>query len=208
VVIWIGAVMTALGSIAFIVGFVVMGAELFETVDEGLDPASDLALVVDVPGEGTVDLEPDRYEVVALGPSLTSVSGRTSDAGGMDVDRLPFAEPRVTVTGPDGEEVGLEAPSIDRLTHAPGLDVVGLREFTARQSGTYTIEVGGESGPVTQVGVGEAESLWEGARGFVASAVIITIGALLGTLGFLVLVGGIVWWAVARGSGRGPAVRI
>jgi hypothetical protein len=209
ILIVIGGVMTAIGIIAFIVGFAIMGAELFETVDEGLDPTKELDLTVDVPGEGTVQLEPDRYQLVALGPTLTSVSGSTSDAGGQDVHRLPFADPPITVTAPDGTEVVLEPPALERLSRAPGLDSVGLSEFTASQSGTYTIEVGGETGPVTQVGVGEAESIWEEAAGFVVSAVVITAGALLATLGFLLLVGGIIWMVVSRNApGVGPTVRI
>lgn len=209
VVIWIGAILTTLGTIAFVAGFVVMGAELFETVEEGVDPVSELDLTVAVPGEGTVILDPDRYQLVALGPTLTSVSGRFSDAGGRDVDRLPFPDPPITVTGPDGVDVVLEPPTIDRLSSTPGLDSVALSEFTVRESGEYTIVVAGESGPVTQVGVGEAESLWDEAAGFVLSAVIVTVGVLVGTVGFLVLIGGIVWWAVARNAGRAaPTVRI
>ena len=72
ITIWIGAVLTALGTIAFVAGFVVMGAELFDTVEEGMDPVSELDLTVPVPGEGTVDLEADRYQLVALGPTLTA----------------------------------------------------------------------------------------------------------------------------------------
>jgi hypothetical protein len=209
VAIWIGAILTALGTIAFVAGFVVMGAELFETVDEGVDPVGSLDLTVPVPGEGRVILQPDRYQLVALGPTLTGVYGSISDAGGQDVHRLPFADPRVTVTGPDGEEVPLEPPTIERVSSTPGLDSVGLSEFTVRESGEYTVVVGGESGPVTQVGVGEAESIWEEAAGFLVSAAIVTVGALLGSLGFVVLVGGIIWWAATRSAGRAtPAAPI
>jgi hypothetical protein len=179
-----------------------MGAKMFDAFDEGLDPASKLDLTVDVPGEGSVVLEPDRYQLVALGPTLTGVTGRSSDAGGMTVHRLPFPDPAATVTGPDGEEVVLEPPSIDRLSHTPGLDSVGLWEFTVREAGEYTLVVGGESGAVTEVGIGEADSLWDSAKGWVAAAVIITIGGVLASFGVMLLVGGFIWWAVARSTTR------
>lgn len=202
VLIIIGGALTAIGAIAFVVGFVVIGATLFETVDEGLDPTSKLDLTVDLPGEGTVRLEPDRYQVVAVGPTLTTVSGRMSDAGGQDVDRLPFADPDVTVTGPDGQELALEPPDIERLSHAPGLDTVGLSEFTVTTAGDYTITVTGEPGPVTQVGIGEAKSLWEEAQGWVAGMLITFAGAGLGSIGFMLLLAGIIWWLIARSSTR------
>jgi hypothetical protein len=203
--VWIGGVMTVVGIGAFILGFVVMGAKMFETFDEGLDPASALDLTVDVPGEGRVFLEPDRYQVVALGPRLTGVSGMHSDAGGQTVHRLPFPDPAATVTGPDGQEVAFSSPGIERLVHAPGLDSVGLWEFTVPEAGEYTLEVGGESGAVTAVGIGEAEGLWDEAKGWVAAAIISSVGGLLAALGTMLLVVGIVWWVVARSTRAAPA---
>jgi hypothetical protein len=202
VLIWVGALMTALGTVLFVIGFVVVGAKAFDTFDEGLDPESKLDLTVEVPGEGSVRLEPDRYQLVALGPTLTRTSGRQSDAGGLRVDRLPFAEPTMTVTDPDGKEVALEPPSIDRLANAPGLDSVGLSEFTVTTAGEYTLEVEGEPDAVTKVGVGEAKGLWEEASGWVAGAIVIAVGALLVTVGIMVLVAGFIWWVFSRTAAR------
>lgn len=179
-------------------GFVLMGAKMFDTFQEGMDPESHLDLTVELPGEGRVQLEPGRYEVVALGPTLTAVSGMHSDAGGQDVDRLPFRDPDVTVTGPDGEPVTLEPVGVEHLSHTPGLDVVSFREFTVTTEGDYTLVVTGEPGPVTKVGVGEAVDLWDEAKGWVLSAVVSSVGGLLMTFGILALLGGVVWWVVGR----------
>jgi hypothetical protein len=167
---------------------VVLGAKLFDTVDEGLDPESKLDLTVEVPGDGSVDLEPDRYQVVALGPTLTQTSGSHSDAGGLDVERLPFAEPDITVTG--------------------RLDSVGLSEFTVSEAGEYTLEVDGEGDQVTKVGIGEAKGLWEEASGWVASAVVITGGALLASLGIMLLTGWIIRKVTTNTAGPGWQMRV
>jgi hypothetical protein len=194
----IGLVATVVGWGGFIAGFVFLGANFLDAFEEGLDPASKLDLRVDVPGEGSVDLEPGRYQVVALGPRLTSISGRSSDAGGYDVNRLPFAEPPFDVRDSEGNGVDLRPPGIDRVTHGPGLDAVGLYEFTVPTAGRYTLDVSGERGAVVALGIGEAKGLWEEAKGWVAASIVIMIGAFLGTIGIFVLIGGIVWGLLVR----------
>ena len=97
----LGIVMSVLGWGAFIVGFVLLGMNMFETVQGGLDPEGELAVSVGVPGEGSVTLDPGRYQLVVLGDALTTVSGMSSDAGGLDVNRMPFAEPPVSVLAPN-----------------------------------------------------------------------------------------------------------
>lgn len=196
----LGIILSVVGWGAFVVGFVLMALNMFETVKEGLDPERKLELSVAVPGEGSVDLEPGRYQVVALGDTLTSVSGRSSDAGGLNVHRLPFAEPPVTVTAPDGSAVTLEAPTADRLSHAPGLDAVGIREFDVTTAGSYTLSVAGEAGAVSKVGIGEAESMWEAASSWITSSAVIAIGGILGGIGMTVLIMGVVWSAMSRAT--------
>src|SRR5687768_15852834 len=71
----LGIVMSVLGWGAFVVGFVLLGLNMFETVQDGLDPQSELAVSVGVPGESAMTLEPGRYQVVALGVALTTGSG-------------------------------------------------------------------------------------------------------------------------------------
>jgi hypothetical protein len=192
----LGIVMSVLGWSAFIVGFVLLGMNMFETVQDGLDPESELAVSVGVPGEGAMTLEPGRYQVVALGIALTTVSGMSSDAGGLDVNRMPFAEPQVSVVAPNGEPIALEPPTVERVTHTPGLDAVGIREFTVTTAGTYVLRVDGQPGAVTKVGVGDAESIWDSAKPFLTSSAIIAGGGIVGGLGVTVLIIGIVWRAI------------
>jgi hypothetical protein len=198
VVIVVGVLMTVLGWGAFVGGFVFTGFKVFDEVEAGIDPAGELDVVVDVPGEGTVELEAgERYQVVALGTGLTSVSGNSSDAGGLDVSRTAFAEPAVTVTGPDGEEVRLEQPGHDDLVSGP-TDAVGIKELTAPLDGTYTLTVSGDGGAVSQVGIGEAEGLFEDVADYVVASIVIAVGGVVGSIGIVVLVGGFVWYALAR----------
>ena len=192
----LGIVMSVLGWGAFIVGFVLLGMNMFETVQGGLDPEGELAVSVGVPGEATMTLDPGRYQVVALGDALTTVSGISSDAGGLDVNRMPFAEPPVSVLAPNGEPIALEPPTVERVTHTPGLDAVGIREFTVTTAGTYVLRVDGQPGAVTKVGVGDAESIWASAKPFLTSSAIIAGGGIVGGLGVTVLIVGIVWRAI------------
>lgn len=202
----LGIVALVLGVVAFIGGFVLMGVNAFESVKDGIDPAADLDLSVQVPGEGAVELGAGRYQVVALGDTLISVSGRSSDAGGHTLTRLPFAEPAVTVTGADGTVAPLEAPSHERLSSTPGLDAVGISEFTAPSDGMYTVVVSGEPAAVSMIGIDEADSLWDSARPWITSSAVIAIGGVLMTVGALALVGGIV--RSVLGSGLGDLRRI
>jgi hypothetical protein len=192
----LGIVMSVLGWGAFIVGFVLLGMNMFETVEGGLDPEGELAVSVGVPGEGTVTLDAGRYQIVALGDALTTVSGMSSDAGGLDVNRTPFAEPAVSILAPNGEPVGLEPPTVERVTHTPGLDAVGIREFQVITAGTYVLRVDGQPGAVTKVGIDDAESVWESAKPFLTSSAIIAGGGIVGGLGVTVLIIGIVWRAI------------
>lgn len=196
----VGIVMSVLGWGAFIVGFVLLGMNMFETVESGLDPEGELAVSVGVPGEGSVTLDPGRYQVVALGNALTTVSGMSSDAGGLDVNRTPFVEPAVSVLAPNGEPIALEQPTVERVTHTPGLDAVGIREFEATTSGTYVVRVAGQPGAVTKVGIGDADSIWESAKPFLTASAIIAGGGVAGGLGVTVLIIGIVWRAIGRAT--------
>lgn len=202
----LGIGLLVVGVAAFVGGFVLMGVNAFDAVQDGIDPQGDLNVSVGVPGAGTVELDADRYQVVALGDTLVSVSGMSSDAGGYTVTRLPFAEPAVTVTGPDGAVMALESPSIDRLSSTPGLDAVGISEFTAPVDGTYTVTVAGDRGAVSSIGIDEADSLWDAARPWITSSGVIALGGILMTIGVLVLVGGIM--RSTLGSGLGDVRRL
>lgn len=188
-----GAITAVIGVLMFVGGFVMLGSNFFGMAKEAADPERSLKISVGIPGQTTVDLPPGRYQVVALGPTLVSVSGRSSDAGGYHLQRLPFPDPDVTVTAPDGADVRLERPSVDRLSSLPGHDMVGFAEFTAAQAGQYRLEVRGEPGQVTKAGIGKAESLTEEAAPWLASSVVITLGGLLATAGVIAAVGGLLW---------------
>jgi hypothetical protein len=202
----LGIAVLVVGVVAFIGGFVLMGVNAFESVRDGIDPQRDLDLSVGVPGNGTVELDADRYQVVALGDTLVAVSGMSSDAGGYTVSRIPFTEPVVTITGPDGAVVDLEPPGHDRLSSTPGLDAVGIFEFTVPTDGMYAVTVAGEAPAVSSIGIDEADSLWESAKPWITSSAVIAIGGVLMTIGVLVLVGGIV--RSTLGSGLGDLRRL
>jgi hypothetical protein len=68
------------------------------------------------------------------------------------------------------------------------------------KTGEYTLEVGGESGAVTQVGIGEAVGLWEEAKGWVAGGLITALGGVFASIGTMILVVGIVWWVITRST--------
>lgn len=197
-----GAIAAVIGVLMFVGGFVMLGSNFFGMAKEAADPEGSLQVSVDIPGLTTVDLSPGRYQVVALGPTLVAVSGRSGDAGGHHLERLPFPDPDVTVTAPDGVDVRLEQPSINRLSSLPGHDMVGFAEFTAAQAGQYRLEVRGEPGQVVKVGIDEAESLTEEAAPWLASSVVIVIGGLLTTAGVIAAVGGLVWRVVSGASAQ------
>ena len=158
-----------------------------------------------MPGSEDVALDDETYRVVAFGPRLThnvpSGPVRSGDAPGATLEALPFPEPRISVTGPDGQRVPLEEAFTDSVSNTDDYDAVVIGEFTATEAGTYTISTERPSRQVTSVGVGTGIDLEETVDSVIGGGLVLaaTIGA--GGLGFLLLLGGIIWFAV-RGSSR------
>lgn len=194
----LGGLLSVVGWAAFIGGFVVMGANLFETASDALDLRGSLEGDVAVPGSTEMALDEGRYHVLALGPSLVvgDASSATDPIG--DVERLPFTEPTVTVTGPDGEDMQLTSPGIETLYDTPAIDAVAIAELVVPADGTYVVAADGGAGDVTYVGIGEATDLADEVKESLAVGVVITLGGLAGGFGILLLVGGAIWYAVKR----------
>lgn len=196
-----GVAALVLGVVAFIGGFVMLGSNFLGMFEQATDPEGALRASTAVPGSTTVNLEPGRYQVVALGPNLVTKSGSASSPGGYRLDRGPFADPDVTVTSPAGSAVVLEPPQIERLASLPSLDQVGFAEFTAAEAGSYTVDVAGAPGQVLKVGVAEAKSIGEEASPWLASSGVIMLGGAGLALGVILTVAGIIWRVVGRASG-------
>jgi hypothetical protein len=205
-VIVLGGVLSAVGWAAFVGGFIVMGTNLFEMAGDGLDLRGSLEGDTTVPGSAEIELDEGRYHVLALGPQLTHrVQGGPSGAGdaiGHHVERLPFTEPAVTVTGPDGGSLDLATPGVETLYDTPGIDGVAVAELVVPADGTYVLTgdlgEGAAAGEVTHVGIGEATDLADEIKESLAVGVVITLGGLAGGFGMVLLVGGVIWYAVSR----------
>ena len=199
----LGVLLMVAGTVGFFVGTYVFGTRLVDSAADAIDLRANLVTEMNVPGSEDVALDQETYRVVAFGPKLThnvpSGPVRSGDAPGTTLEALPFPQPRVSVTGPDGQPVPLEEAFTDSVSNTDAYDAVVIGEFTVSEAGTYTISTERPSRQVTTVGVGTGIDLEETVDSVIGGGLVIaaTIGA--GGLGFLVLLGGIIWFAV-RGS--------
>lgn len=204
VLIVVGALATVAGLVLTVVGGVFIGTELVDTVKDGLDPERDLDLVVEVPGSGEVDLDPGTYDVVVLGDGLTvRVQGGPSspgDAVGHHLERTAFAVPPLTVSS-GGTELELGEPGLPRLYSGPDGDLVSVYAFEATEEASYTLAVESVAGgQVEKAGIVESSELNlsnEHVRRSLGGTLLLLVGIPLGAVGFLVLIGGVVWRLLA-----------
>jgi hypothetical protein len=106
----------------------------------------------------------------------------------------------VAVTGPDGP-VDASVSGTSQQAELNGRNLRVLGAFTADQPGTYEIEVA-PAAQVQDVAVAVGTPITDDAmEGLGAGALTALAGFVLGGLGFLLLLAGVIWWAVA-GSRR------
>lgn len=149
------------GLIAVVVGMVLLFSAVIDMAgDDGA--RRDAVLEIDLPGQGSVELDAGSYVVLALGEGLvTARYDQVTDR--VDAVRGAFAEPVIEVVGPDDRLLELETPRVDTLEDRPGTDAASLVEFDVRDPGVHTITVapapGSTGGPVASVVVRESSGL-------------------------------------------------
>lgn len=182
----------------------------FDLLGPAGEPGPGALASAGVPGSASVPLpsEPGTYAVWQIGPGTP---GDRADGTGLDdewddqdsSDQL-FTGSRltaedVTVTAPDGTRIpvrtGVPSGNVDRgSTHG---ELIGL--FDA--AGPVEIEVtdpGVAAGTSVVVAEGQDFGAFFGTVFGTIGAWFVAVGG--GMLGFVMLVGGIVWWAVARNA--------
>ena len=202
----LGGLLLVSGAVAFVIGSVLLGNRVADSASGFLDLRADVLVEVPVPGQDEVELDEDKYQLVAYGERLVH---RVPSHGGGDgigdrLEAIPFAEPDVTVTGPDGS-VAIEKASSTSLSRNVEGGAVVIGELTVSDPGSY--RVGAEPGgpAVTSIGIRPAPDLGESVGDAIGSGLIVIGGIVSGGLGLLVLVGGIVWLGVSgRSQPPGP----
>jgi len=204
----LGVVLMIAGGVGFFVGSYVYGTRLVDSATDAINLRANLVTELEVPDSDDVALADERYRVVAFGPRLThdvpSGPVRTGGQPGTTLEALAFTEPRVTVTGPDGERVPLDDAFIDSVSSTPNYDAVVIAEFTVTEPGTYTISTERASPDVTSVGVGTGIDLEETVDSFIGGGIVIAATVAAGGFGFLLLLGGGIWFAVRGSSSQQP----
>ncbi len=202
VLIVLGILLMIGGAAGFFVGTYVYGNRLVDEAADAIDLRGNLETEVAVPGTEKVVLEAQRYQLVAFGPRLThEVPGSVEpgDTRGHTLESLQFAEPTVTVTGPDGSRVRVEDPFFDDVSSTPDLDAVVIGEFPVTEPGTYTVTTEQHGRAVTSVGVGSGIDFGETVDAVVTGGIVVAATVAAGGLGFLLFVAGLIW-LLARGS--------
>jgi hypothetical protein len=168
-----------------------------EAIGTATDPRRDVSALTPVPGSASARLRPGRYQVVAIGPQLTTTR---LNPGGMianEVLVVAFARPPVTVDGPAGS-VPVGAPSVDQLVDSPGGDLVAIGEFDVTEAGTYTLHASGEATSVSEVGITDRPDVVGAVKESFADTGKIMLGAFGGFTALGMLIGGIVWKSIRR----------
>ncbi len=199
----LGVVLMIAGGVGFFVGSYVYGTRLVDSAADAINLRANLVTELEVPDSDDVTLDDERYRVVAFGPRLThnvpTGRVRSGDQPGTTLEALAFTEPRIKVTGPDGDPVPLDDAFIDSVSSTQNYDAVVIGEFTISEPGTYTISTTRPSRDVTSVGVGTGINIEETVDSFIGGGLVIAATVAAGGLGFLLLLGGGIWFAV-RGS--------
>jgi hypothetical protein len=187
----IGIVLAVPGLVVLLAGLVlaVNGVILVLDVDGA---RSDAIVEVAVPGAATVELDSRTYVAFALGDGL--VTSHLDPVRNVTVAvRADFAEPVITVVGPDGVALTVSTPSVDTLEVHPGSDVASVALFRVTTPGDHRIDVvpasPGGGVPVDSVIVRE-DGIWEG--GQIDDEVFVVLGVILLLVGGFALTLGVV----------------
>lgn len=198
-----GGFLMVLGVISFFAGVVLGAASVADSVSSIFDLRRDLLVAVPVPGDDEVELEGgSSYTVYAFGQGLVTSEGFDDSSGTDDFDR-----PELSITGPDGEDVSLDAPLGEFNLTMSDEDAVALYEFEAPATGTYSVVAGDEPTPVDEVGIREGtvtEELVGVFSDLGGNAVAVLIGIVSGAIGTLLLFIGLIWAIVGKGRNKGP----
>jgi hypothetical protein len=191
-----GLVLTVVGILALVVGF---GLTIFDVVDRATEGGArrDAIVEVPVPGVATIELDDGSYVAMALGDGL--VTARLDQVRDLvEAVRGNFADPVITIVGPDGVALAATTPSVQTLEDRPGTDTASVAQFRVVTPGQHTIEVAsgspGGGGPVTAVILTEADGLsaFGVSEGLAAGVILLFVGGAALTLGVVLVVIGIV----------------
>lgn len=199
----LGVLLMLAATVAVVVALAVYGSRAADSVVEAADRRDDLLAQVPVPGTEEVELEAGAdYQVLAFGSRLVAARGGFGE--GDELDPLPFAEPQVAVTAPDGSPVPLSEPFLDLSSTTGDVDSVSIGDLEVTESGTYTIAADGNGRRVRSIGVTPGLDLGDTA-GALASGGLVALGAIVvGGTGFLLLLVGVVWWAAGNATRTVP----
>ncbi|MFD2792036.1 hypothetical protein ACFS27_00600 [Promicromonospora vindobonensis] len=142
-------------------------------------------------------------DAIALETSTEPLTFDASDEGAYLVfevsqdqsARLPASA--VTAEGPNGP-VGIEPPDQTGALPTNGWSVFPVGVVVPQETGPHTLVV---DGAVASPDVGLAVSgplNVDSVAGIGSSGLVVLVGFLVGGLGFLLLIAGIIWWAVAK----------
>lgn len=221
----VGGITLLAAVVAFAVGIVFLGTAARDLVEDAAEIRDDLAVEVEVPGEAEVTLAEGRYYVYAIGSgsSTTGATGGvstttapgdpTTTAPGVSSTTVPglptttaptaVADPEVSVVGPGGGAVTLTEPGLEVVFNGISVDLYAIDQFTVSEPGSHTITAVTGASTVPRVGVGEVRSTDGVAERGIGGSILLVASPFLGGVGFLMLIGGIIWLAV-RGSNRPP----
>jgi hypothetical protein len=142
-------------------------------------------------------------DALALGPSTTPLTFDVPEEGAFIVyevsdsasARLPISS--VTAEGPDGP-LGITPP--DQVSSVPvnGWSVFPVGVLVPEVTGSHTLvvdpQLAADDVSIAVSGPLNADSV----AGIGGSGLVLLVGFLVGGLGFLLLIAGIIWWAVAK----------
>ena len=187
----IGALLLVAGASGFVIGSVLFGNRVADSASGFLDLRAKRVLELPVPGRDEVHLETGRYQVVAYGPRLVHRARAAGDDDGLDA--VPFVDPAVTVTGPDGTRLPIEKANSTILSRSPVEGAVVIGKVSVTEPGAYRV-IAQQGGPaVTSVGIRPSPDFGKTVGDAIGSGLIVVGGMVAGGLGLLVMVGGIVW---------------
>lgn len=212
----VGGVALVAGIVAFVAGIILVGTAASDLVEDAGQIRDDLLVEVAVPGEGAVTLAEGRYYVYAIGPdspttattagpTTTSPFGdSTTTAPGASTTSSPAAviEPEVSIEGPDGV-IALSEPGLDVVFNGISVDLHAIGQFTVDRPGRHTVAVVAGASTVPRIGIGEVHRTDGVAEKGIGGSVLLLASTILGGLGFVLLLGGLIWLAV-RASNRPP----
>lgn len=191
-----GILLTVLGVLALIAGFVLAMLGAFGWVSES-SARSNAIVEVAVPGASTIELDDGSYVAFALGDGL--VTSRFDQVRNLsEAVRGDFADPVVNLIGPDGASLTASTPRVETLEDRPGTDLASVSQFRVTAPGDYRIEVVSGSpaggGPVSSVILRESHGLSAlgASEGLAVGVILLMVGGVALTLGVVLLVTGLV----------------